>query len=226
MAGKSAKGGRTVAGLVLAGLTAGAAGAAEPDGEQPLWEIGAVGGGGWLPDYPAASQNHARAIALPYAVYRGEFLRLGDRGAARGIVYDDRRGRGGSGPRRGVPGRFRRQRAREGMDDLDYLLELGPRVRYRFLPEPDGRGAGRVAGRARGGLDRLRQLALPGRHDQPGCVLPGPPVRRARVPARGQRSARSGAWTGSTTISTRSSRATRTRAGRPTRPTTGTSAPS
>ena len=24
------------------------------------------------------------------------------------------------------------------MDDLDYLLELGPRVRWRFLPEPDG----------------------------------------------------------------------------------------
>ena len=25
------------------------------------------------------------------------------------------------------------------MDNLDYLLELGPRIRYRFLPEPDGR---------------------------------------------------------------------------------------
>ena len=24
------------------------------------------------------------------------------------------------------------------MDNLDYLLELGPRLRYRFLPEPDG----------------------------------------------------------------------------------------
>ena len=138
MAGKSPKGGRTVAGSCWRG-SGGAAGAAEPNGEQPLWEIGAVGGGGWLPDYPAASQNHARAIALPYAVYRGEFLRLGDRGAARGIVYDDRVVEVDLGLDAAFPVDSDDNGAREGMPDLDYLLELGPRVRYRFLPEPDGR---------------------------------------------------------------------------------------
>ena len=35
---------------------------------------GVVGGGGWLPDYPAADENHFQGIALPYAIYRGDFL--------------------------------------------------------------------------------------------------------------------------------------------------------
>ena len=47
--------------------------------EKPLWEIGVVGGGGWLPDYPAADQNHLQGLVLPYAIYRGDFLRLGRR---------------------------------------------------------------------------------------------------------------------------------------------------
>ena len=105
---------------------------------EPLWEVGAVGGGGWIPDYPASSQNHFRALALPYAVYRGEIFRLGDRGAARGIVYDDQRIEIDLGLDAAFPVDSDDNDAREGMDNLDYLLELGPRVRYRFLPEPDG----------------------------------------------------------------------------------------
>ncbi len=33
--------------------------------EKPAWEIGVVGGGGWLPDYPAADENHFQGLALP-----------------------------------------------------------------------------------------------------------------------------------------------------------------
>jgi hypothetical protein len=106
--------------------------------DDPLWEIGTVAGGGWLPDYPASSQNHVRALALPYAVYRGEVFRLGDRGAARGILYDDDRIEFDLGLDAAFPVDSDDNDAREGMDNLDYLLELGPRVRYRFLPEPDG----------------------------------------------------------------------------------------
>jgi hypothetical protein len=117
---------------------AGPIAAAKPESD-PLWEIGVVGGGGWIPDYPAASQNHVRALALPYAVYRGEIFRLGDRGAARGIVYDDYRFEFDLGLDAAFPVDSDDNDAREGMDNLDYLLELGPRLRYRFLPEPDGR---------------------------------------------------------------------------------------
>lgn len=104
-----------------------------------MWEIGAVAGGGLLPDYPAADESHPRAIVLPYAIYRGEVLRLGDRGAARGIVYDDARLQFDLGLDAAFPADSEDNDAREGMPDLDYLLELGPRLRFRLLPEPDGR---------------------------------------------------------------------------------------
>ena len=120
--------------LMLAGMAPAPADAAD----DPLWEIGTVAGGGWLPDYPASSQNHVRALALPYAVFRGEVFRLGDRGAARGILYDDDRIELDLGLDAAFPVDSDDNDAREGMDDLDYLLELGPRVRWRFLPEPDG----------------------------------------------------------------------------------------
>ena len=53
-------------------------GAAEA--ERPLWEVGVAAGGGWFPDYPAASQNHWLGIALPTFVYRGEILRSDESG--------------------------------------------------------------------------------------------------------------------------------------------------
>ncbi len=100
----------------------------------PLWEIGLVGAGGYLPDYPAADENSPQAIALPYAVYRGDFFRLGDRGVARGIFADTSRFELDVG----VDAAFRIDSddndAREGMADLDYLLEVGPRLTWYILP--------------------------------------------------------------------------------------------
>lgn len=106
--------------------------------DRPLWEIGVLGGGGWLPDYPASSENHTRALGLPYAVYRGEIFRVGDGGAARGVVFQDRRLELDIGIDGAFPVDSDDNEAREGMDNLDFLLELGPKLRYRLLPEPDG----------------------------------------------------------------------------------------
>lgn len=107
--------------------------AAEPD-DLPLWEIGVVGGGGYVPDYPAADEGRLQAIALPYAIYRGEIFRLGDRGAARGIIADDERFELDLGAAAAFSVDSGDNEAREGMDGLDYLLELGPRFTWRFLP--------------------------------------------------------------------------------------------
>jgi MipA family protein len=107
-----------------------------PDADTvPLWELGVVGGGGYLPDYPAADQNHPRGIALPYAVYRGDVFRVGDRGVARGIFADSERFELDVGIDAAFPVDSDDNDAREGMDDLDYLLEVGPRLTYRFLPQ-------------------------------------------------------------------------------------------
>jgi outer membrane protein len=103
---------------------------------DPLWEIGVIGGGGTLPDYPAADQNHARGLALPYAVYRGPVLRVGDGGIIRGKLIDTSRIEFNLALDGSFPADSEDNEAREGMPDLDTLLEAGPRLIFKFLP-PD-----------------------------------------------------------------------------------------
>jgi hypothetical protein len=118
---------------------AAAAGPPEREGTEPLWEIGLVGGGGWLPDYPAAGQNHWNGIALPYAIYRGDFLQLGERGIVRGLFVDLRHLEFDLSADAAFPVDSSDNRARERMPDLDTLFELGPRLIYKFLPRSSGR---------------------------------------------------------------------------------------
>jgi len=119
---------------LLAALLAGREGTAQEPDLVPLWEIGIVGGGGYLPDYPAADENSVQAIALPYAIYRGPVFRLGERGAARGILTDSQTIEIDLGIDASFPVDSDSNEAREGMADLDYLLELGPRITWRILP--------------------------------------------------------------------------------------------
>jgi hypothetical protein len=114
------------------------AGPPERDRGEPLWEIGAVGGGGWLPDYPAAGQNHWNGIALPYAIYRGDFLQVGERGIVRGLLLDLRNVEFDLSADAAFPVDSSDNRAREGMSDLDTLFEIGPKLTYKFLPRGSG----------------------------------------------------------------------------------------
>jgi hypothetical protein len=106
--------------------------------DRPLWEIGAVGGGGWLPDYPAAGQNHWNGIALPYGVYRGDFLQVGERGIVRGLLVDLRNFEFDLSADAAFPVDSSDNRARQGMPDLDTLFEIGPKLTYKFLPRGSG----------------------------------------------------------------------------------------
>ena len=103
---------------------------------DPLWEIGVIGGGGTLPDYPAADENRARGLAVPYAVYRGPILRVGDGGIIRGRLIDTRQIEFNLALDGSFPADSEDNEAREGMSDLDTLLEAGPRLIFKFLP-PD-----------------------------------------------------------------------------------------
>lgn len=97
----------------------------------PLWEIGLVGSTAILPDYPGADRNRVRVLPLPYAIYRGERLRA-DNGGLRGryrfspdVELDLSFGGALPADSDGNP-------AREGMPDLDLLLEIGPRLTVVF----------------------------------------------------------------------------------------------
>ncbi|MXP64224.1 MipA/OmpV family protein [Roseomonas sp. M0104] len=95
---------------------------------QPKFEAGLAGGGGWLPDYPAAGQNHVQGLFFPYVIFRGEILRSDSQGV-RGRFYNTE----GLGLDLSLSGSFPASSAdndaREGMPDLDWQGEIGPALR-------------------------------------------------------------------------------------------------
>ncbi len=97
---------------------------------KPLFELGVVVGGAYLPDYPAAAQRHLNGIALPYFAFRGKIFRSDEKGLLRSrLVKTDRLEFDIS-----LDGAFAsdsdKNDARRGMPDLDWLGEVGPRLQW------------------------------------------------------------------------------------------------
>ncbi len=97
---------------------------------KPLWEVGFGGGAGWIPDYPAAGQNHFRGLALPFVIFRGKQFQAGERSFARGLFVDTDKVEFDLSFAGSLPADSDDNDAREGLDDLDYLGEVGPRLSY------------------------------------------------------------------------------------------------
>lgn len=100
----------------------------------PLWEAGVFGMVGRLPHYRGADEYRTYVLPLPYAVYRGRILQA-DREGIRGLFY--------RGPRietdlslNGNPPVDESDRAREGMPELEPLIEMGPAVKIHLLNGP------------------------------------------------------------------------------------------
>lgn len=102
-----------------------------------LWEVGGVAFGASQQAYPGADQQVNRALALPYFVYRGQWLRAdrettGIRALKTDTLELDV----------GVAGSFGSSQgeldARRGMRELGTLVELGPRLKWRLNTDADG----------------------------------------------------------------------------------------
>lgn len=121
---------RGIAALVLC---CGIAEAAEKTiDQQPLWELGVVTSAASFPGYPGADRNQFLLLPLPYAIYRGKTIRS-DGGGVRGryrFTPDTELDMSFGGA---LPVNSRDIPAREGMPDLDLLLEIGPRLTATFL---------------------------------------------------------------------------------------------
>ena len=159
---------RSTFAALAAALAAPAAPAQPAQPAQPLWEIGAGAFAVSQQAYPGADEQVNRGIALPYALYRGEFLRVD---------------RGGAGLRAvkqpafevdiGVSGAFGARsddiEARRGMPDLGTLVEFGPRLTWRLdggTPTP-GAGRWRVELPLRGVFDLSADLRHRGMSFEP-----------------------------------------------------------
>lgn len=108
--------------------------APEEDEGLPLWEAGISAFGARDPDYPASEESSFNGLVLPYLIYRGEIFQLGERGLARGLFINTDRIEFDVSLSGSFPVDADDNSARDGMDDLDFLGEIGPQLTFKFLP--------------------------------------------------------------------------------------------
>lgn len=108
-------------------------------GRQPLWEAGIAGAVGTTPDYPGSNEYQVRVLPFPYFIYRGSIFRSDENGArvrtqVQSNVELDVSGGASFASNSSTSG------PRAGMPDLEYLLELGPKLKITLdRPTPDMR---------------------------------------------------------------------------------------
>jgi outer membrane scaffolding protein for murein synthesis (MipA/OmpV family) len=103
---------------------------------RPLWELGIGVGALRLPDYRGADQSSTLWFPVPYAVYRGKWLRA-DREGARAVLLDARSVEVDLSLAASPPTRSKDNVARSGMPDLKAALEFGPNVSLTLIRSDD-----------------------------------------------------------------------------------------
>lgn len=127
---------------VLLGATAHAQSTVDPSAaaSEPLWEVRLAGFGRNGPAYPASSESQVDIVPLPFPIYRGRFLRIGDDTEKPVRTRLFRRDRVKIDIDFGLnfPVDSDDVDVRDGMPDLDLLLEVGPELELQFTGEPLG----------------------------------------------------------------------------------------
>ena len=106
---------------------------------EPLWEIGVGGGAFYTPDYPASDKNSLHGLALPYLIYRGDFLRIGRDSILKGVFFDTDIVEFDISAAASFNSSSDDNDARRGMPDLDYLFEIGPQLKIKLGAAYGGR---------------------------------------------------------------------------------------
>ena len=100
--------------------------------ELPLWEAGAGVAVLNFPDYRGSDERHTLVLPIPYLVYRGDFLKA-DRESIRGQFYKDDRLDLHVSVNGSIPVDSSDNAARQGMQNLDPTLEIGPNLTVSLL---------------------------------------------------------------------------------------------
>lgn len=103
--------------------------------KQPLWEIAIGGGAMRIPDYRGAEDARGYVFPFIYPVYRGNFLRVDNEGV-RGLLYKSRRVELDFSVDGAIPVNSDDIDVREGMPDLDPILQFGPSLRFGLWGNP------------------------------------------------------------------------------------------
>jgi outer membrane scaffolding protein for murein synthesis (MipA/OmpV family) len=95
--------------------------------ELPLWEAGLGVAGLSVPDYRGSDQQRFYELPLPYLVYRGDLLRLDNKGIT-GLLFHSERVRLNISADASVPVNSSQNTARRGMPDLNPVVQIGPSI--------------------------------------------------------------------------------------------------
>lgn len=103
-----------------------------PNGSQipdkPTWEAGAFVAAFNAPLYPAAAENQGKILPVPFLIYRGERLRVGEGGVIKAMAVDQPRFKIDLSLGAAFNANSDDAKVREGMTDLDFIFEVGPEV--------------------------------------------------------------------------------------------------
>lgn len=96
--------------------------------KRPLWEAGIGAFGTYSPAYPASGDYSLNGLPVPYVIYRGNLFRAGDGAAAKVIPLKTQRFEFSVSADGSFPADSDESDVRDGMPDLDTLLEIGPEL--------------------------------------------------------------------------------------------------
>lgn len=107
---------------------------------EPLWEVNLAGYSQFGEAYPASEDAQLDVVPLPYPIFRGKFLRIGDETDKPVTTRIFRRDRVKLDFDFGLnfPVDSKDVDARTGMPDLDLLLEAGPELELQFANQIAG----------------------------------------------------------------------------------------
>ena len=124
-------------GALVYGAMAAPVAATEDPVTDALWEMNLAAFGRHGPSYPASEHTQTNFIPLPFPVYRGTFLRIGDDNESpmRGRVFRTDRIKLDIDFDLIFGSDSEDIAARAGMPDLDLLLEVGPELELQFVDQ-------------------------------------------------------------------------------------------
>ena len=109
----------------------------ETEETEPLWELGIGTAALNLSHYPAAAQNQTRSLPFPFLIYRGKYLRSDEKGYLRGRIFKSEKVELDFSFSGSLPVDSDDNAAREGMEELDWLGEVGSRLQVNLLETSD-----------------------------------------------------------------------------------------
>lgn len=104
--------------------------------QKPRYEGGIAIANFYLPDYPGSNEMQNVFLPLPYLIYRGDILRADRDGGVRGRFFRRENFEFDFSLGAAFPADSDSNQARSGMQDLDWMGEVGPRLRWHLFRTP------------------------------------------------------------------------------------------